>query len=517
LSGFDATEADRAPLEFLSGLAGTILFARNVESPEQVARLTNGLQRAAADAGVAPLVIAIDEEGGTVSRLAGIGTTIPSAMALGAADDADLTRRTYRIAGEELAALGVTLDFAPVADVNTNPRNPVIGVRSFGDDPLRVAGHVRAAIGGLHDAGVAATAKHFPGHGDAAVDSHAALPTIERDAAQLQAVEFVPFRAAISADVDVVMTAHVALPLVDRTGVPATLSDALLTGALRGHLGFRGVICTDCLQMGAIADGTSAGAAAVAAVAAGADLVAFSSSADAAAEAVEALRAAVRAGALDPQRVAASLERVEKLRNRGCIPPTADLATVGGQAHRLAALAAARKAIAIVRDPAQSVPVRLQAGQKIFVVQFQGEAHTPVQSTAKQSTAFGTWLARGPARVQEQIRTLDPAGHEYKQLLMAAGSADVVIAVTRRAWAHKLQALAVGDLALAGKPLIVVAAREPYDADHVPADAAVIAAFGDDDATMEAAADVLLGTWPATGRLPVALAAVPQPSAEVSP
>jgi beta-N-acetylhexosaminidase len=426
-------------------------------------------------------------------------------MALGAAASVDVTRIAYRTIGEELSALGITLDFAPVADVNTNPQNPVIGVRSFGDDPRRVAEHVRAAIGGLHDAGVASAAKHFPGHGDASVDSHHELPAIERDASQLRGVEFVPFRAAIAAGVDAIMTGHLALPLVDPSGAPATMSRVLLTDLLRGELGFDGVICTDCMQMDAIASGARSGESAVAAVAAGADLVTFSSSVEAAREAVDALRAAVQDGRLDPGQIERSLARVTALRTRSVERRGADIASVGGQSHRNTALDVARKAITIVRDPASSIPLSLHAGQKIFVVQFDGPSATPAESTGKQTTLFGKSLARSPARVQEQLRTLDPAGHEYKQLLMAAGSADVIIAVARRAWAHRLQALAIADLALTAKPLIVVAVREPYDAAAVPAEAAVIATYGDDDASMEAAADVLLGKHAATGRLPVVL------------
>jgi len=505
LAGFDATSAADAPLDFLCGLAGTILFARNLRSPEQAARLIADLQTEAARAGALPLVIAIDEEGGTVSRLATIGTTIPSAMALGAVDDLGTTQGAYRVVGDELAALGVTLDFAPVADVNSNRKNPVIGVRSFGDDARRVGDHVAAAIRGLHDSGVAAAAKHFPGHGAASVDSHKALPTIDRDATALGEVEYVPFRAAIAAGVDAIMTAHVSLPLVDASGTPATLSRPLLTGVLRGDLGFEGVICTDCLQMKAITGGSGAGDAAVAAVAAGADLVTFSSSIEGAREAVAALRAAVLDGHLSAMAVERSLARVRALRSRSPARRASGVSVVGAAAHRETALDVARKAVTLVRDPGSSVPLAVRAGQKIFVVQFDGGDATPVETTGRQTTHFGKLLARGPARVQEQIRTLDPAGHEYKQLLMAAGSADVIVAVTRRAWAHARQALAVADLALAGKPLVVVAAREPYDASVVPPDAAVIATYGDDEASMEAAAEVLLGTRIASGRLPVTL------------
>jgi beta-N-acetylhexosaminidase len=503
--GFDGRAVSQAPLDLIEAAAGAALFSRNLESAEQAAELVGRLQDAARAAGALPLIIGIDEEGGTVSRLAGFGTTMPSAMAMGATGDSNLTMRAYGVIGEELAALGVTVDFAPVADLNSNPANPVIGVRSFGDDPASVSNHVRAAIAGLHASGVAAAAKHFPGHGDASVDSHGALPTLAHDAARLSAVEFAPFRAAIEAGVDAIMTAHVSLPSVDPSGVPATLSRPILTGLLREELRFTGVIVTDCMQMEAIAGRYGAGDAAVMAVDAGADLVTFSSSIDSAREAIAALRHAVASGSLDAARVEQSLLRVSALRAGRQTTRRFDRGAVGGDAHRQTALAVARKSVTLVRDPLSTLPLRLVSGQKIFLVQFEGGAATPAESSGKQTTRFGKMLARGPARVQEQIRSLDPTGHEYKQLLMAAASADVVIAVTRRAWAHRLQALAVADLALAGKPLIVIAAREPYDATAAPADAAVIATYGDDEAAMEAAVEVLLGTHRAQGRLPVAL------------
>ena len=507
IAGFDGKTAQSAPLDVLSALAGVILYARNLESAAQAAALTEELQDAATAAGAPPLIVAIDEEGGTVSRLAGFGTTMPAAMCLGATFDPGVTRGVYRAIGEELAAIGVTLDFAPVADTNTNPDNPVIGVRSFGETN-GVAQHVEAAIEGLHDAGVHATAKHFPGHGDATVDSHIGLPVIEHDLARLRDVELVPFRAAIEAGVDAIMTAHVALPLIDPSGTPATLSHAILTTLLRDELGFEGVVFTDCMQMQAIAGSCGPGEAAVAAIAAGADLVAFSSSMGAARAAVAALREAIASGRLDARSVERSLARVDALRTAAKPRNRAlDIAAVGGEEHRGVALAAARKGVTLVRDPAGSLPLDLHAGQRIFLVQFAGAPGTPAESTGKQSTHFGKLLAAGPARVQEQLRSLDPAGHEYKQLLMAAGTADVLIAVTRRAWAHRLQAQAVEDLALAGKPVVVVAAREPYDANVAPSNAAVIATYGDDDASMEAAADVLLGKRAAEGHLPVSLGA----------
>jgi beta-N-acetylhexosaminidase len=442
-------------------------------------------------------------------------------MALGAAADESLTREVHRVIGAELNALGVNLNFAPLADVNNNRANPVIGVRSFGEDPDFVGRHVQAAIAGLHESKVGATAKHFPGHGDTTVDSHFALPVIAHSLERLRGLEMQPFRSAITAGVDAIMTAHVAFPAIDADGLPATLSRAVLSGLLREELCYDGVICTDCMEMNAIAERFPAGTAAVQAVAAGADLVLFSHSADQAQAAVGALRDALNAGSLNERQVQRSIARVDELRARLGTTSTAAagaahesaLASVGGAAHHEVARRAARKAITLVRDPHGSIPLRLGAGAKAFIVQFAGSGLTPVEDAAQSVSALAKELRSSGVRLHEQVRSLDPAGHAYKQLLMASASADAVIAVTRRAAQHPLQAQAVNDLALLGKPVIAVAAREPYDAAVLAPEVAVLASYGDDDVTMQCVADVLLGRAVAGGVLPVVLSGGAGPKA----
>jgi beta-N-acetylhexosaminidase len=508
--GFDGISIQTAPVELIAGLGGAILFQRNLIDAVQSRALIEGLQHSR-PAGTPPLLIAVDQEGGTVSRLGAFGTPMPSAMALGASGDPNLTESVYALAGAELAALGINLDFAPVADVNSNPHNPVIGTRSFGAQPDVVALHAAAAIRGLHRSGVAATAKHFPGHGDTVVDSHFDLPVIAHDLLRLRTVDLPPFRAALDMGVDAVMIAHVAFPALDPSGVPATLSRAVITGLLREELRFDGVICTDCLEMKAISARYSPGEAAVGAVSAGADLITFSRSIDDVRAALAALRDAVLDGTLDGARVERSLARIEALRNtaarRAGGAGEGGLERVGSPEHRMEARAAAVRGITLVRDPNALVPLRAVAGERLMVVHFSGDGTlTPAESAGRTPTALGSALSAGPARVQEQVRGIDPAGHEYKQLLMAAGAAAAVICVTYRASAHPLQARAVADLVLIGKPVIVVAAREPYDADVVPPEATVLAAYGDDESTMLAVAEVLLGRARAGGMLPVTLA-----------
>jgi beta-N-acetylhexosaminidase len=251
------------------GLAGVILFASNLGSGHHADVLTNQLRAAAGR----DLVIGLDEEGGDVTRLdSSRGSASPGAAALGAWDDPGTTEGVYAAIAARLAGAGVTLDLAPVADVNVDPRNPVIGVRSFSADPAVAARHVAAAVRGLQRVGVAACVKHFPGHGATAADSHHQVATLERSHAEIQQVELTPFRAAIAAGARAIMTGHLLVPALDPTAM-ATVSRRITTGLLREELGFDGVIVTDALEMKAISARLGLAEGFVAALVAGADLV----------------------------------------------------------------------------------------------------------------------------------------------------------------------------------------------------------------------------------------------------
>ena len=262
LPGFEGpTAPDWVRRRLSEGLAGVVLYAWNVESTEQLRELTYDLRAERDD-----VIVAIDEEGGDVTRLeAATGSSYPGSAALGVVDDVELTERVAASLGAELAAVGVNLDFAPVADVNTNPQNPVIGIRSFGSDPDVVARHVAASVRGFQRAGVAACAKHFPGHGDTSVDSHLALPVVD----VLDPSALAPFRAAVDAGVRSIMTAHIVVRSVG--DAPATMSHEILHDLLRGELGFEGAVVTDALEMKAISDTVGVEEGAIRAIAAGAD------------------------------------------------------------------------------------------------------------------------------------------------------------------------------------------------------------------------------------------------------
>ena len=298
------------------GLGAVGLFARNIESPGQLQALTSGLRAERED-----ILVAVDEEGGDVTRLeTRTGSSFPGNLALGAADDPSLTRSVARELGRRLAECGVNLDWAPCADVNSDPANPVIGVRSFGADPESVARHTAAYVEGLQSTGVAACTKHFPGHGDTRVDSHHDLPRIRVDLQTLQTRELVPFRAAVAAGTKAVMSAHILVPALDPDR-PATLSRAALTGLLRapeseGGLGFDGLLLTDGMEMRAVSAAYGIERGSVLAVAAGADAICVGGG-PADEETVlrlrDALVRAVWTGALPEQRLAEAASRVRAL------------------------------------------------------------------------------------------------------------------------------------------------------------------------------------------------------------
>jgi beta-N-acetylhexosaminidase len=370
LPGFDGlAPPDWVRARVAGGLGGVVLFARNVDKPDQLAELTAALH--AERPGV---VIGIDEEGGDVTRLdATTGSPVPSPLALGVVDDIELTRAVQHATARRLAAAGVTLNLAPIADVNSNPDNPVIGVRSFGADPELVARHVGAAVAGTQDAGVVACAKHFPGHGDTAVDSHLGLPTVAGDLT----AALLPFRAAIAAGVRAVMTGHLLVPAYDE--LPATVSPALIDGLLRGDLGYRGLVVSDALEMGGIAGTVGMAEGAVLALLAGVDALCVGGGL-ASEEIVTLLRdaivEAVRVGRLPADRLAHAAGRVA-----AAGAWAADSAGRSGGAD--ADTAAARIGLAAARRAIRSVgAVRLPDGPPPLLVELQPEPGIAVGYTA---------------------------------------------------------------------------------------------------------------------------------------
>jgi beta-N-acetylhexosaminidase len=385
LPGFAGSEApDWVRRRAAQGLGGVVLFARNVQATEQVRRLCEQLHSERPE-----LVVAIDEEGGDVTRLeARTGSSYPGNLALGAAGDPPLTTEVAAAMGAELAALGIDLDLAPVADVNTNPLNPVIGVRSFGSDTRLVAEQTAAWITGMQGAGVAACAKHFPGHGDTAVDSHVALPVAGEDP-RLGALE--PFKAAIRAGVRAIMSAHIVVPSLD--DLPATISRCVMTSLLRAELGFEGVAVSDGLEMAGLTAERSVPDAAVLALAAGCDALCVGGGLDDEATVdgiVAAILEAVRHGRL-------SEERLEEAAGRTAGFSSPPAASSGARRPRAeASLEAARRALCIDGD--------VHVGDEATVVEL--ESSKSIAAGAIPWGMAGSLAARGVRITQGRGRAV---------------------------------------------------------------------------------------------------------------
>jgi beta-N-acetylhexosaminidase len=379
------------------GLGGVVLFARNVDTPEQLAELT-----AALHAERPGLLIGIDEEGGDVTRLdAATGSPVPSPLALGVVDDTELTRAVHYATARRLAAAGVTLNLAPIADVNSNPDNPVIGVRSFGADAHLVARQVAAAVAGTQDAGVVACAKHFPGHGDTAVDSHLGLPTVTGDLTGA----LLPFRAAVDSGVRAVMTGHLLVPAYDE--LPATVSPALIDGLLRGDLGYRGLVISDALEMAGIAGTIGMADGAVLALAAGVDALCIGGGlADE--EIVTLLRdaivEAVRIGRLPADRLAEAATRTAAA---GARATRAATAAANGSAAGAGAEEAARVGLIAARRALRSAgAVALPDGPPPVLVELHPEPNIAVGAATWGLTAALT--ARVPGTSAHRVGPDDP-------------------------------------------------------------------------------------------------------------
>ncbi len=337
MPGFAGTAVTAEVAELLAACrpGGLILFSRNLESVDQIVALTNELQRRSPHA---PLLIAVDQEGGRVSRLPQGFTIFPACGLIGRCESTELAYAAASVTAAELRAVGINMNLAPVLDVQTNPANPVIGDRAFGSEPAIVCELGLATVFGLQNGRVVACGKHFPGHGDTAADSHRELPVVTASRERLEEVELRPFRYAIAHGLASVMTAHVVYPALDAKR-PATLSPAILTGLLRTELHFDGLVLTDDLEMRAIVDHCSIGEAAVQALQAGADILLICQDRNRVATACQAVEDAVQDGLLPETRLEESLRRIARVKERFIQPyRPADLvaaqAIVGSRTHR---------------------------------------------------------------------------------------------------------------------------------------------------------------------------------------
>lgn len=480
-------------------LGGLVLFARNIESPAQTARLTAALQDAARRRGLPGLLLAVDQEGGRVARLTedkGF-TEFPSAMALGATGDPALAYQAAQALASEMRAVGINANFAPVLDVNNNAANPVIGTRSFGFDPSEVAQFGTAFLTGLQDEGILAFGKHFPGHGNTHQDSHFDLPVVEASREEIEEVELLPFRAAVEAGVGGIMSAHICYPALEPAGLPATLSRRVLVDLLRGSLGFGGLLATDSLEMGALARaGYPPHEAAAAALAAGADLLLFNHGHDMHRQAFETIRAWVLDGRISPARLDEAAGRVLRTKAAyGMAAPAAPPALAGGELpgraeRRELSRMIARRSICLLRDPAGLVP--LDRSRRGIVLEI-----PPARGLAARLGLPAFALPDDPG--DGDVRAASSAARASGGLVvvpLALTSPGPAAGVLHAAGRTLGQLRLVEALAGAGLPLVIVALRNPYDLKETiqfDQKAAWLATLGDWGPALDALADVLLG------------------------
>ncbi|HYJ79115.1 MAG TPA: glycoside hydrolase family 3 N-terminal domain-containing protein [Longimicrobiaceae bacterium] len=494
------------------GVGGIII---SIGSPRAYAARFNALQARAK----VPLLMVTDMESGPGMRLSPGGTDFPPAMALAATGSDSLAFEVGRVIGRAGRAAGLHLTLSPVLDVNSNPANPIINTRSYGEDPRQVAEYAAAYTRGVRAGGLLAAGKHFPGHGDTHTDSHMDLPRIEADAARLRAVELPPFRAAIAAGLDGMLVGHIAVPRVAGAGALASLSPQMTTELLRRELGFGGIVFTDAMNMGALTRRYGQGEAAVLAVQAGADLLLQPTDIPGS---IDAVVRAVETGRLPAARIDESARRILAAKSRAGIPGRgpvhADSAAgaADNPATRALAEEVARRSITLVRDRGGRVPL-VPAARRILSVSYGGRG--------APNDAFDRVLEAAGRRV-ESVRLRE--GATAAQLAAAAAradSADLVVVsayVTPREYQGSVEVPAafaawLQRLDAAGKPVVVVSFGSPYLLRSFPAVGTFLAAWGGADVSQRAAARALLGQAPITGRLPVTLPGAPRGSGLARP
>ncbi|MEU6578055.1 glycoside hydrolase family 3 protein [Streptomyces sp. NPDC046805] len=502
-------------------VGGIIYFswAHNTRDPHQIADLSNGIQKASLDQprGL-PLLVTTDQEHGIVCRVGKPATLFPGAMAMGAGGSPSDARTLGRISGTELRAIGINQDYSPDADVNVNPANPVIGVRSFGADPDAVAGMVAAEVKGYRAARVAATAKHFPGHGDTAVDSHFGFPVITHSRALWERLDAVPFRAAIRAGIDSIMTAHIQFPALDDSGDPATLSHPILTGILRQELGYDGVVVTDSLGMEGVRTKYGDDRVPVLALKAGVDQLLNPPNLDVAWNAV---LKAVRSGELTEARLDTSILRILRLKDKlgllddpyartSCIDRT-----VGTDAHLAAADRIAERTTTLLVNQGGILPLSRRTQPKLLIVG--PDPASPSGTTGPPTSVLAAALAEQGFATTVLPTGTAPSSATIAKAVAAAQDADAVIAGTYNVTAGSSQQTLVRRLVQTGKPVVAVAIRNPYDVAQLREVPGYLASYSWTDVELRAAARVIGGQVNPQGRLPVAVQRADDPSKVLYP
>lgn len=490
-------------------LGGLILFDKNIVDTRQVTTFTHNLQM---EAGDIPMFLGIDQEGGVIKRIPG-GTNLPGQMALGATGDSALAEAAGQLTGEELKALGLNINFAPVLDINSNPDNPIIGMRSFSSDADLVTRLGLATITGLRQSGVIAAVKHFPGHGDTMVDSHLGLPVLTHNRERLDSVELKPFQAAIENGVEMIMTAHIAFPAIDneqvtslkdgqRVPVPATLSKKVLNGLLREELGYEGIIISDAFTMDGIAEHFGEDQAVERAVNAGVDIILMPQNS---AAAHQTLVNAVKNGTIPIDTIHASVERILELKAKyGLFERSESLTSklaklnqvIGSQAHREVEREIAERAVTLLASRDGKRPDSLQQGDRVVIVAAEEEQAKQLERQLKQASnnlSLKTDIALiGQTQTKETVAKADYvilASYQFRNVASQFG------------WSA-YQTL-INEMNTRNQRYTLLSLGNPYETIYLKNIRSGLAVYGKQEPNTEAGINVLLGHQEATGKLPV--------------
>jgi beta-N-acetylhexosaminidase len=482
---------------------GIIYFAwtNSVQNPDQIAKLSNGIQDAAlAQPSGVPSLVGIDQEGGIVARVGSPATQLPGNMALGAGRSGSDAQTAAAVNGDELAAMGINWNFAPVADVNMDPANPVIGVRSFSEDPGLAATLTAAQTRGYTSTGIAGAAKHFPGHGDTATDSHTGLPVVDHTREEWEQYDRPPFQAAIDAGVPAIMTAHISVPSLDPSGDPATLSKPIMTGILREEMGYDGVVITDALDMAGASATYGNDRVPVLALKAGVDMLLMPPEFDVAYNAV---LDAVKSGELTEERIDTSVRRILTLKHDlgivddPYVEPAAVPAHVGTPDHLATLQAITDRTTTLVRNRDGLLPLAPGSGDEVLVT---GWGVSTTQTVASK-------LAERGVSTTVRETGLNPSKATARAVATQAAGKDLAVVLTNRAGLATQQGQVglVRRLVETGTPVVVVGVRDPYDVNQFPQVKTYLATYSYTPAALDSLVRVLFGELNPTGRLPVTI------------
>lgn len=463
---------------------GLALFGHNIKDEQQLKRIVSDLQQWYEKSYNTdlPYIISMDEEGGTLANLQKFYSEVPGNRAIGLARDASLAFKTGKIVGSHLHEIGLALDWAPVLDVNTNPRNPVIGIRAYGEEVELVSEYGKAFIKGMREAGVVSTAKHFPGHGDVDTDSHVTLPLCNLTLEQLYEQTLPTFQAAIEEGVGSIMVAHIEFPNIpEGKGLPASLSPFFVNELLRNRLNYQGVICTDDLEMHAILHNFEPEEIGVLAIQAGMDQLIMCHGHEFQDRVYQGIYDAVKAGIITEARLDESVARVEAMQKE--MKKYFDNAiTIPREQFKLESYQLAEKTIKIARDPQKLLP--LEQKNYVLVVPVMHQL-TPADTSHAQKFNFDVMLTEKGLNVKTIYTSLDPTSEEIENVLKNVEAADAVICMTRNAHMYSGQSI-VAEKCAEKKPLINIVLRNPYDEDVLPVDSTVALICSANDTSLEA-------------------------------